>query len=165
MTEQVDVLAAWSLYRWLSFAVMLVTAATARADVDYKSLDKYWTADALHVPYRLLVTPGREDAELLPLIVFLHGAWQDGDNNESQLAGYGNGSLELVDTALDGDIPTACRNQPIQHLQQLRRHGREGANLFVATLNQASDNGLGMNVEATASLMNDLHKKLLPVVA
>ena len=73
--------------------------------MDYKSLEKYWTADASHVPYRAIVTPGRQGGELLPLLVFLHGAWQDGDDNESQLAGYGNGSLELVDAALDGEIP------------------------------------------------------------
>jgi predicted peptidase len=82
-----------------------LSASAARADVDYKSLDKYWTADASHVPYRAVVTPGREGGELLPLLVFLHGAWQDGNDNESQLAGYGNGSLELVDDALGGDIP------------------------------------------------------------
>jgi predicted peptidase len=93
------------LHRWSSLVVMLVATATASADVDKQSLGKYWTADALHVPYRALVTPGRDAGELLPLLVFLHGAWQDGDDNESQLAGYGNGSLELVDDALDGDIP------------------------------------------------------------
>ncbi len=43
-------------------------------------------------PTGAVVTAGRENAELLPLIVFLHGDWQDGTNNESQLAGYGNGS-------------------------------------------------------------------------
>jgi len=86
-------------------AVLLAGAGRASADVDEKNLGKYWTADALHVPYRALVTPGREPGELLPLLVFLHGAWQAGDDNEAQLAGYGNGSLELLDTALDGDIP------------------------------------------------------------
>jgi predicted peptidase len=85
--------------------VGLAAAGSAPADVDEATLAKYWTADAQHVPYRALVTPGRERGELLPLLVFLHGAWQDGDDNESQLAGYGNGSLELVDDALDGDIP------------------------------------------------------------
>jgi predicted peptidase len=73
--------------------------------VEDRELAKYWTADADRVPYRAIVTPGREHSELLPLIVFLHGDWQDGTNNESQLVGYGNGSLELVDRALDGNIP------------------------------------------------------------
>jgi len=83
----------------------LAIFSCARADVDESTLAKYWTSDSAHVPYRALVTPGREHGERLPLIVFLHGAWQDGNDNESQLAGYGNGSLELVDDALDGNIP------------------------------------------------------------
>jgi predicted peptidase len=89
-----------ALVVWLASA-----AVCARADVDKSTLGKFWTDEPLHVPYRALVTPGREGGELLPLIVFLHGAWQDGVNNESQLAGYGNGSLELVDDALAGSIP------------------------------------------------------------
>jgi predicted peptidase len=68
-------------------------------------LAKYWTDDALHVPYRAIVTAGRENAEKLPLIVFLHGDWQDGTDNESQLVGYGNGSLELIDRAVEGGVP------------------------------------------------------------
>src|SRR5690242_2561042 len=88
---------------WMVSALAFFSGA--RADVDESTLAKYWTSDSAHVPYRALVTPGREHAELLPLIVFLHGAWQDGTDNESQLAGYGNGSLELVDDALDGNIP------------------------------------------------------------
>src|SRR6478735_1668372 len=68
-------------------------------------LGKFWTADAAHVPYRAVVTNGRRDGEKLPLIVFLHGDWQDGTDNESQLAGDGNGSYELVDTAREGGIP------------------------------------------------------------
>ena len=73
--------------------------------VEDGQLAKYRTTDALKVPYRALVTPGREHGERLPLIVFLHGDWQDGDDNESQLEGYGNGSLELVDRAIEGNIP------------------------------------------------------------
>ena len=70
-------------------------AALPAGAVGYPDLAKYWTPDAQHVPYRAIETPGRRNGERLPLIVFLHGDWQDGTNNESQLAGYGNGSMEL----------------------------------------------------------------------
>jgi len=90
---------------WIATLVLLLGQSTAVADVEYSELAKYWTPDEQHVPYRALVTPGREHGELLPLIVFLHGDWQDGDDNESQLVGYGNGSLELVDSAREGNIP------------------------------------------------------------
>lgn len=73
--------------------------------VDLGALGKYWTADALHVPYRAIETPGRIGNERVPLIVFLHGDYQDGTNNETQLGGYGNGSLELVDNAMRNRIP------------------------------------------------------------
>ena len=91
------------LFHRIAAAAVLVSASV-RAEVDTATLAKYWTGDALHVPYRAMVTPGRKAGELLPLLVFLHGAWQDGDDNVSQLAGYGNGSLELVDAALEDDI-------------------------------------------------------------
>jgi predicted peptidase len=77
---------------------------SARA-LENAELGKFWTSDALHVPYRAVETPGRRDGEKLPLIVFLHGDWQDGTDNESQLAGDGNGSFELVDSAREGGIP------------------------------------------------------------
>ena len=89
---------------WFLAALAIVIPASARA-VEYAQLAKYRTADAQHVPYRAIVTPGREHGERLPLVVFLHGDWQDGDDNEAQLAGYGNGSLELVDRAIEGNIP------------------------------------------------------------
>jgi len=73
--------------------------------VEDSALDKYWTPDAQHIPYRAIVTSGREQDEKLPLIVFLHGDWQDGTDNESQLVGYGNGSMELIDAALHGHVP------------------------------------------------------------
>ena len=73
--------------------------------IEHVELAKFWTADGPHVPYRAVVTSGRRDQELLPLIVFLHGDWQDGTDNESQLAGDGNGSFELVDSAREGGIP------------------------------------------------------------
>ncbi len=81
-------------------AAHATTAGLVDAD-----LAKAWTADPAHVPYRAIETAGRRDRELLPLIVFLHGDWQDGTDNESQLAGRGNGSFELVDAARDAGIP------------------------------------------------------------
>jgi len=93
----------WFARAWL-FICVAISCAPANA-VEYDELAKYWTGDAQKVPYRAIVTPGREHHELLPLIVFLHGDWQDGTDNQSQLAGYGNGSLQLVDRAIEGGVP------------------------------------------------------------
>jgi predicted peptidase len=87
------------------FAIALLWFCASAVAVEVAELGKYETADVSRVPYRAIVTPGRENNELLPLIVFLHGDWQDGKDNQSQLAGYGNGSLELVDAAIQGNIP------------------------------------------------------------
>ncbi|MEO5625360.1 MAG: hypothetical protein ABIQ70_05075 [Dokdonella sp.] len=92
------------LLRALVSSVLTLSCFPAVA-IEDAELGKLWTADALHVPYRAVVTSGRRDQELLPLIVFLHGDWQDGTDNESQLAGDGNGSFELVDSAREGGIP------------------------------------------------------------
>ncbi|MEO7431084.1 MAG: hypothetical protein ABIR62_03470 [Dokdonella sp.] len=92
----------------LSFLVALSTLclASSRAGaLEDAELAKLWTAGPLHVPYRGMMTPGRSGSELLPLIVFLHGDGQDGTDNESQLAGSGNGSFELVERARAGRIP------------------------------------------------------------
>ncbi|MDE2083309.1 MAG: prolyl oligopeptidase family serine peptidase [Xanthomonadaceae bacterium] len=89
------------LILWL----LLIGMTDTCADVAYSALAKHWTPDALHVPYRSIETPGRINGEKLPLIVFLHGDWQDGTNNESQLAGYGNGSMLWLDQAIHGNIP------------------------------------------------------------
>jgi predicted peptidase len=70
-----------------------------------EDLAKFWTPDDLHVPYRAIVTGTRRNGELLPLVIFLHGDWQDGTDNQSQLAGHGNGSFELVDRAESAGIP------------------------------------------------------------
>ncbi len=85
--------------------VLMATVSSHAVAVELNALGKFWTADDLNVPYRGVVTPGRIDGEKLPLIVFLHGDWQDGTNNESQLGGYGNGSLKLVDAAIRNNIP------------------------------------------------------------
>ncbi|HST28871.1 MAG TPA: hypothetical protein VLK26_10950, partial [Rudaea sp.] len=89
----------------MSLVSLVLATVPACAEVAYSELGKFWTPDALHVPYRAMQTPGRIDGEKLPLIVFLHGDWQDGTNNESQLAGYGNGSMLWLDQAIRGNIP------------------------------------------------------------
>ena len=94
--------------RLLFASLLLALVATPAAAVDEAGLGKYWTADAEKVPYRAIETPGRRNGEKLPLIVFLHGDWQDGTDNVSQLAGYGNGSMELIDQAIDGGVPLVC---------------------------------------------------------
>ncbi|MGH8040610.1 MAG: hypothetical protein ACREPN_01025 [Rudaea sp.] len=89
----------------LILLLLLAGMAGVRADVAYSALAKFLTPDALHVPYRAMQTSGRQHGELLPLIVFLHGDWQDGTDNQSQLVGYGNGSMLWLDQAVRGDIP------------------------------------------------------------
>jgi len=106
------------LSKWL-FLMLLPWLAScfnvAASAFELGALDKYRTPDALHVPYRAIVTAGREHKERLPLVVFLHGAWQDGNDNESQLAGYGNGSLELVDSAQSGSVPLVYIAPQVEH--------------------------------------------------
>lgn len=63
------------------------------------ALGKYWSAAPARVPYRAIAVKGRDAKAGLPLVVFLHGDWQDGTDNVSQLAGYGNGSMQLIDQA------------------------------------------------------------------
>jgi predicted peptidase len=88
-----------------SLSLIALMAAASAGAVENSDLAKYRTADAENVPYRAIETPGRRDGERLPLIVFLHGDWQDGDDNESQLAGYGNGSMQLIGQAIGGGVP------------------------------------------------------------
>ena len=85
--------------------VLVLFVAAPSPAVEDSALDKYWTDDAMRVPYRAIVTPGRENNELLPLVIFLHGDWQDGTDNESQLGGYGNGSMQLIDQAISAGVP------------------------------------------------------------
>jgi predicted peptidase len=88
---------------WLALSTVLL--ALPAGAVEDAELAKFWTPDSRHVPYRAIATPGRRHRERLPLIVFLHGDWQDGTDNESQLAGDGNGSFELVDSARRAGVP------------------------------------------------------------
>lgn len=84
---------------------LVVLVAEARG-VEPRELESYRTTDDNPAfAYRAIQTPGRRHGERLPLIVFLHGSGQNGTDNVSQLGGYGNGSLELVDAAIVGGVP------------------------------------------------------------
>ncbi|MEO7148817.1 MAG: PHB depolymerase family esterase [Rhodanobacteraceae bacterium] len=51
------------------------------------------------LPYRLFAPPQTGAHGKLPLIVFLHGSGQNGDNDEDQIAGGANGALQLLEVA------------------------------------------------------------------
>jgi predicted peptidase len=79
-------------------------ASTATFAIKDDALGKYWTPDAQKVPYRAIQTPGANRHQRIPLIIFLHGDYQDGTDNQSQLGGYGNGSMKLIDEAIKAKI-------------------------------------------------------------
>jgi len=66
-----------------------------------------WYAQALYrrapgahgLPYCLFTPPHVDAHEKLPLIVFLHGSGQNGDNNQDQIANGANGALHLLKVA------------------------------------------------------------------
>lgn len=86
------------------FAMLALCAGASQA-VENAELSKFWSRDALRVPYRALQTAAAPRGRRVPLVVFLHGDWQDGTDNAAQLAGYGNGSLQLVDQARKARTP------------------------------------------------------------
>lgn len=92
--------AAMQLSLYLAAALALACLSGPALAVKESALGKYWSAAPARVPYRAIALRGRDAGGGLPVVVFLHGDWQDGTDNVSQLAGYGNGSLQLVDQAL-----------------------------------------------------------------
>ena len=93
------------LLRPLLAATLFATASAGAKGVKDAELGKFWSDDAAHVPYRAIQTGAAPAGQRLTLVVFLHGDWQDGTDNESQLAGYGNGSMELIDEARKAHTP------------------------------------------------------------
>lgn len=92
-------------FHWLAALIGFLLFFSTACAVELDQLGKYSTPAPQSVSYRAIMTPGRLNNERLPLLVFLHGSGQNGNDNESQLGGYGNGSLELVDDALDNHVP------------------------------------------------------------
>lgn len=84
---------------------VLAACAGPVAAVDNAELGKFWTPKPDAVPYRAIQSGAPAPGQRLPLVVFLHGDWQDGTDNEAQLAGYGNGSMQLIDQARKAGTP------------------------------------------------------------
>ncbi|MEO7917204.1 MAG: hypothetical protein ABIR16_06130 [Dokdonella sp.] len=82
-------------------ALVVINPASA---VDVSEFASFHTPASKGMPYRAIQTPGRSNGELLPLIIFLHGSGQNGDDNEVQIDGNANGALELVDTAIKANL-------------------------------------------------------------
>lgn len=84
-----------------SFAILGASpAATVRSNAGWYAQALYRRAPgAGGLPYRLFAPPHVGAREKLPLIVFLHGSGQNGDNNEDQIAEGANGALQLLDEA------------------------------------------------------------------
>lgn len=92
------------MHRWLCvLAMVMMAVAPAFAD-------SHWQEDANlflrepppapgGYPYRIYVPPHLAPHEKLPLIVFLHGSGQNGDDNEDQIAYGANGAMQLLDAA------------------------------------------------------------------
>ena len=51
------------------------------------------------MPYRYFVPPAYDAGRRYPLILFLHGAGERGNDNEAQLANHANGAMYLLDDA------------------------------------------------------------------
>jgi predicted esterase len=88
-----------SVSRIIGTALALIAfAATANAatrdDFLYANAD-----DGSNLPFRYFVPPGYDGAEAYPLILFLHGAGERGNDNEAQLNNNANGAMRLLDDA------------------------------------------------------------------
>lgn len=62
-------------------------------------------AEPNDLPYRYLVPSGYDAAREYPLIVFLHGSGERGNNNTAQLNNNANGALQLVSAANQSIAP------------------------------------------------------------
>lgn len=86
--------------RALIFGVLvLVMPAAGMAATADDFLYGQTTAANGSMPYRYFVPPDYDAERSYPLILFLHGAGERGNDNEQQLANHANGAMYLLDDA------------------------------------------------------------------
>jgi poly(3-hydroxybutyrate) depolymerase len=83
---------------FLASVLLLLAAGSAAATSPADFLYGHAT-DGSNLPFRYFVPPGYDDAQAYPLILFLHGAGERGNDNEAQLGNNANGALQLLGTA------------------------------------------------------------------
>lgn len=83
----------------------LLVAGIARAGVTPEAFRAGQAPGADGLPYRIYVPKPLKAGMRFPLIVFLHGSDQAGDDNQQQLDYGANGALELLDRAIAADLP------------------------------------------------------------
>jgi poly(3-hydroxybutyrate) depolymerase len=78
----------------LALSISMAADAATRDDFLYGNTD-----DGSNLPFRYFVPPGYDPAQAYPLILFLHGAGERGNDNEAQLNNNANGAMRLLDDA------------------------------------------------------------------
>ena len=76
----------------VSIVNMPIVNAATRDDFLYGNAD-----DGSNLPFRYFVPPGYDGSQAYPLILFLHGSGERGDDNEAQLNNNANGAMSLLD--------------------------------------------------------------------
>ena len=71
--------------RWNIFLLLIISFCISQAQ-DFSSYEKhYFNAPELNLPYRYLRPEKFDSSKKYPLLIFLHGAFEKGFDNESQL--------------------------------------------------------------------------------
>ncbi len=91
------------LLSWVICCVLVLGVGSAAASSLQLRAEQAPGRDGL--PYRIYVPQPLPAGERLPLVVFLHGSDQVGDDNEQQIAYDANGALELLRNAIAARIP------------------------------------------------------------
>ncbi|MEO7433243.1 MAG: malectin domain-containing carbohydrate-binding protein [Dokdonella sp.] len=85
-----------SVFKSLALPMLLMVAssmshAATPADFLYGT-----STDGASLPFRYFVPPGYDSTQAYPVILFLHGSGERGNNNTAQLNNNANGALQLI---------------------------------------------------------------------